>query len=137
LSGRILLAEDGPDNQRLFAHLLRKAGADVTLADNGELACQAFADANARGEPYDVVLMDMQMPVLDGYAATGRLRAAGCDVPILALTAFAMTGDREKCLQAGCTDYLTKPIDRAVFLPMVDRYITLSRQRRTHAETSA
>jgi signal transduction histidine kinase/ActR/RegA family two-component response regulator len=130
MEGRILIAEDGIDNQRLFAHLLRKSGADVTVVSNGELACEAVEAAAARHEPFDVVLMDMQMPVLDGYAATRRLRAAGCELPVIALTAFAMTGDREKCMQAGCTDYLTKPIDRTVMLPLIAQYAKQAVERR-------
>ena len=114
---RILLAEDGPDNQRLIAAVLKKAGARVTLAENGQQACQ-----HASSEGFDLVLMDMQMPLMDGYQATSHLRAEGYDSPILALTAHAMASDRAKCLAAGCDDYLTKPIDRPVFLATVARY---------------
>ena len=129
IKGKILVAEDGIDNQRLIAHLLRKAGAEVTVVDNGALACEAIDAATQRGDHFDIVLMDMQMPVLDGYAATRRLRSTGCELPIIALTAFAMTGDRDKCVQAGCTDYLTKPIDRTVFLPLVAKYVLSSANR--------
>ncbi len=119
LDGRILLAEDGPDNQRLISFVLKKAGAEVDVADNGQIACDKALAACEQGEPFDLILMDMQMPVMDGYEATSRLRAAGYTGPILALTAYAMTGDDTKCRDAGCDGYLTKPVDRAVFLPAI------------------
>ena len=105
----ILLAEDGLDNQRLITHHLRRAGARVLLVDTGARAVAWVA----RGEPpVDLVVMDMQMPEMDGYAATRALRKAGHAVPVIALTAHALAGDREKCLAAGCDDYLSKPVSR-------------------------
>jgi signal transduction histidine kinase/CheY-like chemotaxis protein len=108
---RVLLVEDGADNQRLIRALLRPR-ADVALAENGAQALAQALAALEAGEPYDLVLMDMQMPVMDGYEATLRLRESGYTAPIVALTAHAMSGDRERCLAAGCDEYLTKPIDR-------------------------
>ena len=121
---RILLAEDGPDNQRLLSFLLKKAGADVTVTENGKLAVDLAKTAWGEGEPFDLVLMDMQMPVLDGYGATKKLRASGYQGPIVALTAHTMTGDREKCLSVGCDDYIPKPIDKQMLLGTVARYTT-------------
>jgi signal transduction histidine kinase/ActR/RegA family two-component response regulator len=119
---RILLAEDGPDNQRLIKHVLGRAGAEVTVADNGKEAKEATLAAWRAGTPFDVVLMDVQMPVLGGHEATAQLRALGYDRPILALTAHALTTDHKKCLAAGCDDVCTKPIDRAVLFDCIRRH---------------
>ena len=130
---RILLAEDGPDNQKLISFLLRKAGATVTVAENGQVAIQHIDAAEAEGSPFHLVLMDMQMPVLDGYAATGELRKKGYHRPIIALTAHALSGDREKCLAAGCDDYATKPIARDRFFPTILMHLEKSRAAGTSA----
>lgn len=126
LEGRVLLVEDGPDNQRLISRIIERAGAEVAIADNGLNGCKAALGAYADGDPYHVVLMDMQMPVMDGYQATRVLREAGYRGPIIALTANAMVGDEQKCLDAGCDAYLTKPINRDMFLPCVASFLPVS-----------
>jgi len=124
LAGKnVLLAEDGPDNQRLIAFVLRKAGANVTVAENGQVAVEYVTRARVLGRPYDAVLMDMQMPVMDGYAATRRLRELGHTVPIIALTAHAMAGAREACLETGCDDFAAKPIDRRQLIATIQKHI--------------
>ena len=113
LRARILLAEDGEDNQRLISHHLTKAGAVVDVAVNGCVALELIEAARLDGRPYDLLVTDMQMPVMDGYTLARTLRKRGSVMPIVALTAHAMAEDRDKCLEAGCNDYATKPIDRA------------------------
>ncbi len=103
---RVLLVEDGSTNRKLISLVLRRAGAQVTTAENGEIAVNI-----ASKESFDVILMDMQMPVMDGYTATRKLRKLGVSLPILALTAHAMAGDEQKCLRAGCSGYVSKPVD--------------------------
>jgi signal transduction histidine kinase/ActR/RegA family two-component response regulator len=129
LAGKVLLAEDGPDNQVLIAGILRKAGAEVTIAPNGRVAVEEVQAAMASGRPYGVILMDMQMPEMYGYAATQKLRLARYPGPIIALTAHAMAGDRERCIAAGCDEYLTKPIVRADLLSTVHDVLDVARKR--------
>jgi signal transduction histidine kinase/HPt (histidine-containing phosphotransfer) domain-containing protein len=124
LQGRLLLAEDGVHNQRAITFYLNKAGAQVELAGNGRVACDMAMEALAAGKPYDVILMDMQMPEMDGYAAATWLRQRKYTGPIIALTAHAMSHDRERCIKAGCTDYLSKPIDRRQLILTVASYLT-------------
>jgi len=120
---RILLAEDSPDNQRLINYLLTKAGAIVTIVENGQLALTEVLKAAPSNQAFDIVLMDMQMPVMDGYTATQRLRDVGFQGPIVALTAHAMQGDKERCLAAGCNAYETKPVQRQALLHTLKRLL--------------
>jgi CheY-like chemotaxis protein len=123
LSGRILLAEDGADNQRLIAFHLRKAGAMVDVAENGLVALRMIQAAEADGNPYGLLLSDMQMPEMDGYTLARTLRLRGSRLAVVALTAHAMADDRIRCREAGCDDYATKPIDRATLLATCARWM--------------
>ena len=123
LRGRILLAEDGLDARRLLARHLRAAGAEVETAENGLVACELALRAAEAGTPYDLILMDMQMPELDGYAAAARLRAAGYRGPIVALTAHAMEDERARCLGAGCDGFAAKPILRRTLIEVARAYL--------------
>ena len=111
---RILLAEDGFDNRELIQAVLQRVGAEVETAINGCIAVQ-----KATTEPFDLILMDMNMPEMDGYEATSVLRARGYFSPIVALTANAMMGDSERCRDVGCNEYLTKPIDRRLLIQTI------------------
>jgi signal transduction histidine kinase/CheY-like chemotaxis protein len=126
LAGRVLLVEDGADNQRLIAFLLTRQGAAVELAENGQAAVDMVVRAHGAGEPFDCILMDIQMPVLDGYGATRQLRQLGFGMPIIALTAHTMPDDRRRCLDAGCDDYVSKPVDRGQLLHAVARHLRSS-----------
>jgi CheY-like chemotaxis protein len=122
---RILLADDARDNRKIVSWHLHRAGAVVDLAANGQIAVDMALAAWASGRGYAAVLMDMQMPELDGFAATRLLREKKFERPIIALTAHAMTGDREQCLAAGCDDYATKPIDPHDLVLTLARWVAL------------
>jgi signal transduction histidine kinase len=123
VTGKLLVVEDVELNQRVLAAFLRRAGATVELAADGREGMERALAAERAGTPYDLILMDMQMPVMDGYEATRALRAAGYPRPIVAMTAHAMVTDREKCLAAGCSAYETKPIQRERLLTTCQRLL--------------
>jgi CheY-like chemotaxis protein len=117
----ILLAEDNPVNQKLASLMLGKAGYQVDVAGNGREAVEKYS---AAPEKYDLIFMDVQMPEMDGQEASRKLRESGyADVPIVAMTANAMKGDREMCLAAGMNDYVTKPIKREQVFEMIAKYV--------------
>ncbi|MGQ9425196.1 chemotaxis protein CheB [Gilvimarinus sp. F26214L] len=131
----ILVVDDIDDVLTLIAQMLSRAGAKVSTAINGAEALERIEECKERGEPVDVVLMDTMMPVVDGYTAVRRLRSKGFDKPVIALTAAAMTNDRERCLQAGCNDYLSKPVTMEKLLSILNSQ--LSGHGRVSIEESA
>jgi PAS domain S-box-containing protein len=124
LNLRILLAEDNRTNQRLIRHILEKLGAWVAVVENGRQAVDAAMSAWDRDESFDMILMDIQMPGMDGHEATRELRRRNYEGPIIALTAHAMESDREACLEAGCNDHCTKPVDRVKLVESILAQLT-------------
>ncbi len=118
---RILLVEDAEDNQILISHFLKKSGAQIEIANNGKEGME-----KALASDFSVVLMDIQMPLVDGYEATSRLRQGGYDRPIIALTAHALKEEKELALRTGCNGHLTKPIDRRELIETLKKYLPLS-----------
>jgi len=114
---RVLLVEDSPDNQTLVSLILSKAGMQMDVANNGRVGVEL-----AEKGVYDIILMDMQMPILDGYAASRQLRRAGYRKPIIALTAHALPEERSKVLAAGCDAHLTKPLDAELLIRTIESY---------------
>ncbi|MFO0888857.1 MAG: PAS domain S-box protein [Isosphaeraceae bacterium] len=120
---RVLLAEDHDENRKVLSTRLARAGCEVCQARNGQEALDQIRESADLGRPFQAVIMDMEMPVLDGYEAVRRLRADGFDAPILAVTAFAMRQDREECLRMGCDEYVSKPVVWDVFFQKLDRLL--------------
>jgi two-component system sensor histidine kinase/response regulator len=118
---RILLAEDNIVNQRVAVRILEKQGYSVVVASNGVEALEAM-----QGHDVDLVLMDLQMPEMGGFEATEKIRRSehpgGTHIPIIAMTAHAMTGDRERCIAAGMDDYISKPVRAAALIALVEKY---------------
>lgn len=117
-SGRVLVAEDSLTNQMLIKLLLEKTGLQVTTAEDGKEAVD-----KALSQPFELIFMDIQMPNMNGYEATKILRRKGLKTVIIALTAYAMKGDDKKCIAAGCSDYMAKPIDRKQLLQIIRKYL--------------
>ena len=113
-----MLAEDDINNQNIISKYLKKLGLAVDVADNGQDAINKTLDRE-----YDLIMMDMQMPILDGLEATRQLRESGKNVPIVSLTANAMQEDRKKCIEAGANDYLSKPIEFNEFYTTLKKHL--------------
>ncbi|ESP93301.1 ATP-binding protein [Pseudoalteromonas luteoviolacea] len=120
LKGEVLLAEDHSDNCRLITRILERMGLNVTAVENGQLAVQAVLD-----NEFDLILMDIQMPVMDGEQAFNFIQATGCTAPVIALTANTMSHEVERYIKLGFTDHLAKPIDRAQFAKKISHYLNI------------
>ena len=121
--GKVLLVDDRRDIRFVGQHFLEEAGAQVMTAEDGKQAIEFVEAQLATGRPFDAIVMDVHMPVMDGMAAVRELRKQGCETPIVALTADAMVDDRQRCLAAGYDVYLTKPIDAAGLVTTVGRLL--------------
>lgn len=117
---RILIVEDNPVNQKLAIFVLTRGGYKSEVAENGKLALEMYL---AKPEAYDLILMDIQMPVMDGIEATKAIREKGFDVPIVAMTAASMRGDREKCFEVGMNDYVSKPIKKELVYNAIKKWV--------------
>ncbi|HZN42081.1 MAG TPA: ATP-binding protein [Planctomycetota bacterium] len=125
---RVLVVDDARDNQLLLKTILTKLGHTVEIADNGRVAVERMK-ASRGGEPFDLVLMDLQMPELDGIGAIRELRALGFDLPIVSLTAHALGDDRDRCLAAGASGYETKPVSKQRLSEVVAEHVSAARHK--------
>lgn len=123
---RVLLVEDGIDNQKLISRILTGAGAELQVVSNGKEAVECVAENERLRRPFDLILMDMQMPVMDGYTASRELRQRGYLRPIVALTAHAMATDLDRCMAAGCSAFVSKPVSRNDLVSAVQAAISRS-----------
>ncbi|MBL0871040.1 MAG: response regulator [Phycisphaerales bacterium] len=137
VKGRVLVVDDIAENREILSYYLTKAGYQVVTADDGFAAVEGLVGGAAmrRGvlpqQGFDLVLMDMSMPRVSGYEAVPRLRASGYRTPIVAVTAHSLAGDREKCLNAGCDEYVTKPVDPKRLVEVCDRMMEMGRLRKS------
>ena len=113
----------------LLKRVLENAGAEVEVAADGQMAMDVLSEKDDKNSSYDLFVLDMHMPHLSGYDTASAIRRLGIIAPIIALTASAMRGDREKCLAAGCDDYLTKPIDRQKLLEKITNLMTAKKRK--------
>jgi len=125
----VLFVDDRRDARFVVDHILRDAGADVTLLANGQEAVELVNNQSLAATSFDVLVMDVNMPILDGLTATRRLRSQGYRVPILALTTGSMEEDRRECLEAGCDEFLSKPIDGERLVELVHQLAQLERSQ--------
>ncbi|QDU36859.1 Aerobic respiration control sensor protein ArcB [Maioricimonas rarisocia] len=120
---RVLVVDDTRATRYLVQKMVEKAGGTVMCAFDGQKAVEVMQRSNQEGRPFDIVLMDMRMPEMDGYEATARIRELGIQTPVIALTAHVMEGERHKCIEAGCNDYLSKPLDQQTLVDAIVRQL--------------
>ncbi|MEE2732223.1 MAG: response regulator [Pseudomonadota bacterium] len=135
LQARVLIADDVEDLRVMLGQILSTMSIDTAFAENGEQAVAQVLAAEQEGAAFDLVLMDVQMPKLNGLEATAQLRQEGFDSPIIALTAATMEGERDRCLQAGCSDYLSKPVDESALVKCIRRQLQTRPQRQQRTPT--
>ncbi len=129
-SDRILLADDSPENRRLLSFILRRAGATVDIVDNGREAVDVACASHGQAQGYDLILMDVDMPLMDGYAATAEIREHGITTPIIAVTAHAMERDAQRCLRGGFNAHIAKPVDRETLVGHCVAVLKAAREQR-------
>ncbi|MBC7351583.1 MAG: PAS domain S-box protein [Thermogutta sp.] len=122
IRARVLLAEDAIETRRLFQHILQSAGVEVSTAETGRDAVRKALENHVEGKPFDCILLDINLPDLEGYQVVRLLRESGYIAPVIALTAGTEPGERERCFMAGCDDFATKPLDRCTLLKLVAKY---------------
>jgi ammonium transporter, Amt family len=119
--GRLLVAEDALCMQRLISSILGKMNIEADMVENGQMACEMAQKSKVKGNPYDLILMDIKMPKMNGYEATRWLRNHGWEGPIVAVTALTTEEDRQECIKAGCDDHVSKPITEGALRNVVTR----------------
>jgi two-component system, sensor histidine kinase and response regulator len=124
----ILLAEDNIINQKVLGRMLEKLGCRFVIAENGQVALDRVKDSIENGQPFDLVLMDCMMPVMDGYEATKRLKKTNQELVIIAVTANAMSTDRQSCINAGMNDFVTKPIRMEMLVTILNKWTSMKNQ---------
>ena len=121
MRNRILVVEDEVYNFTLLKYIFEKEGQEIIWARNGEEAVALFKE----NKKFDLILMDIKMPIMDGFEATRRIRNTGSTIPIIAVTAYAMQDDIDKCLAVGCDEVITKPLQREDMLALIRKWITM------------
>ena len=121
--GRLLVVDDAQCTRRILFSFLARMNVEVDMVENGQMACDMAEKSKTEGHPYDLILMDIQMPQMNGYDATRWLRGHGWECPIVAVTAHTKEEDRQKCVEAGCDDHFSKPITDVALRKLIEQYL--------------